>query len=58
LRSTGYMQTVLPVTCLVPSEKRCVLQAADKVRRSRVVEAVEELCENFLNMQGNSEHAA
>ncbi len=57
LHLTKHVQSVLPVTCLVPSEKRSVLHTRDSVGRRRRMKAVEELYENFLNIQGESKHA-
>lgn len=53
------LQAVLPVTCLVPGEKRCALQPRirNRVSRTCLAEAVEELSKNFLAVHGDSDHA-
>ena len=51
LKMTHHLLPVLPITALVPCEKRCVLHAnsRNKTSRKRIAEALEELCQNLLN---------
>ncbi len=51
LNMTHHLLPVIPITALVPCEKRCVLHGSrNKTSRKRIAEAVEELCQNLLNI--------